>query len=240
MEVESLGDLAKKQIRELIITGQFKPGQQLKEEELCKRFQISRPPIREAFKMLEADGLVTRRPRRGVFVAEMTAKDIWEVYTLKAVIYQMAASLAMAVMTAKDLAALQAAVERMTACVEREPVDLRQYQLHHRAFHEIVMSLAGNERLSRVENNLRYQVSRISYTSLQNPEHLKASLQYHRQIMAAMKKGDRVLTCRLMKAHVLEALDVALAQVPADSQAALPEQGPSRLPYHGEILEVAL
>ena len=217
MDVESLVDLAKKHIRELIITGVFKPGQQLKEDEICNRFRFSRPPIREAFKMLEAEGLVTRKPRCGVFVARMTPKDIWEIYTLKAVIYQMAASLAMAVMTDKDLEALQTAVDQMTACVATEPVVLRQYQLHHRAFHEIVLTLAGNNRLAQVENNLRFQISRISYNSLKNSAHLKASLEYHRQILAAMKKRDRTLACRLMKEHVLDALDLALTLLPVDS-----------------------
>lgn len=238
MEIESLGDLAQKRIRELIITGAFKPGQQLKEEELCSRFQISRPPIREAFKMLEAEGLVTRRPRRGVFVAEMTAKDIWEIYTLKAVTYQMAASLAMAVMTAEDVAALEAAVARMAAVAAGWPVDLRQYQLHHRTFHETIMTLAGNERLSRIERNLRYQVSRISYTSLNDPGHLRDSVAYHRRIAAAMRQGDRPLACRLMKEHVLDALDVALRLLPGES--GRPASGAGPFPADADLLEVAL
>ena len=52
---------------------------QLKEDELCEKDGISRPPIREAFKTLEADGLVTRMARRGVFVSEFNEKDIWEI-----------------------------------------------------------------------------------------------------------------------------------------------------------------
>jgi DNA-binding GntR family transcriptional regulator len=240
MDVESLVDLAKKHIRELIITGVFKPGQQLKEDEICNRFRFSRPPIREAFKMLEAEGLVTRKPRCGVFVARMTPKDIWEVYTLKSVIYQMAASLAMAVMTDKDLQALETTVDQMTACIATEPVVLRQYQLHHRAFHEIIMILAGNSRLAQVENNLRFQISRISYNSLKNPAHLKASLEYHRQIFAAMKKADRALACKLMKEHVLDALDLALKLLPADSSEAPIHEGTSHFSSHGDIIDIAL
>lgn len=238
MNVESLVDLAQKNIRELIITGVFKPGQRLKEDEICSRFRFSRPPIREAFKMLEAEGLVTRKPRCGVFVARMTPKDVWEIYTLKSVIYQMAASLAMAVMTDKDLQALEAAVEQMAACAAADPVELRQYQLHHRAFHEIILSLAGNRRLAQVENNLRFQISRISYNSLKNPAHLKASLEYHRQILAAMKKADRALTCRLMKEHVLEALDMALTLLPADPGDPPVNEGALGFSSSGDIMEM--
>jgi DNA-binding GntR family transcriptional regulator len=240
MDVESLADLAKKHIRELIITGVFEPGLQLKEDEICNRFRFSRPPIREAFKMLEAEGLVTRKPRCGVFVAKMTPKDIWEIYTLKAVIYQMATALAMAVMADTDLEALEAAVEQMTACVAAEPVVLRQYQLNHRAFHEIVLTLAGNSRLAQVENNLRFQISRISYNSLKNPAHLKASLEYHRQILSAMKKKDRALACRLMKEHVLDALDLALTLLPADSAETPTKEMDLRFSSHDNIIEMTL
>jgi len=238
MEVESLADLAKKHIRELIITGVFEPGQQLKEDDLCNRLRFSRPPIREAFKMLEAEGVVTRKPRCGVFVAKMTPKDIWEVYTLKAVTYQMAAALAMAVMTDKDLEALEAAVAQMTACVAEEPVALRRYQLHHRAFHERIMTLAGNSRLAQIEDNLRFQISRISYNTLKNLDHLKASLEYHRQILAAMKKNDRRRVCRLMKAHVLDALDLALTLLPVDSGEAPTDEDILRFSSHDDIIEM--
>ena len=93
MEVQSLSDLAREHIMKQIAQGVLIPGQQIKEEEIAGRLNISRPPIREAFKSLEAEGLVVRRPRRGVFVTEMTLKDVWEVYTLKAYLYAMTAVL---------------------------------------------------------------------------------------------------------------------------------------------------
>ena len=95
MRIESLVDLAKRHIQLWIIKGEYQPGQRLKEEEISARLDISRPPVREAFKFLEAEGLVIRKPRRGVFVSEMTAKDVWEAYTLKATLYEMATQLAL-------------------------------------------------------------------------------------------------------------------------------------------------
>jgi DNA-binding GntR family transcriptional regulator len=154
------------------------------------------------------------------------------------VIYQMAAALAMAVMTAKDVAPLEAAVVQMAAVVASPPVDLRQYQQHHRVFHETIMTLAGNDRLTRIERNLRFQVSRISYTSLQDPGHLQDSLAYHRRIAAAMRQGDRPLACRLMKEHVLDALDVALRLQPDESGE--PASGAGPFPADADLLEVAL
>ena len=90
MHIESITDLAKRHIQVWIIKGEYQPGQQIKEEEIAARLDISRPPVREAFKMLEAEGLVVRKPRRGVYVTEMTGKDVWEAYTLKAALYELA------------------------------------------------------------------------------------------------------------------------------------------------------
>ena len=128
MKIESIVDIAKRHIEEWIITGQFLPGEQLKEEEISQRLEISRPPVREALKALEATGLVIRKPRRGVFVPEMTEKDIWEIYTLKATLYEMAIDLAIPAFTKKEVARLESLVEKMETCVQNEPFDVLQYR----------------------------------------------------------------------------------------------------------------
>ncbi len=206
MKVASLADLVTTQIRELIITAKFTPGQQLKEDELCKLFAISRPPIREAFKTLEANGLVIRKPRKGVFVAEFTAKDVEEVYTIVAMLYSKATEMAMKHITAKDLAELASKVDTMENLAKANKVNVIDYQKAHRDFHEIIMILAGNERMRLWEKQLRYQISIISYKSFQEREHLLASRDYHRRIHGAMSKGDVNEATVLMEEHVLVAL----------------------------------
>lgn len=208
MRVESLVDLAKHHIELWIIKGEYEPGQKLKEEEISERLGISRPPIREAFKTLEAEGLVERRPRRGVFVSEMTEKDVWEAYTLKAVLYEMAAGLAIDVINPAQIKQLSVSVTEMDQCINRSPVDILQYQQDHQDFHDLIMTISGNQRLKKISVSLHNQVCRFSYQSLQDHQHLESSLWYHREIVKAFKSGDKESACRLMKAHVLEALDV--------------------------------
>ena len=210
MRIESLVDLAKRHIQLWIIKGEYQPGQRLKEEEISARLDISRPPVREAFKFLEAEGLVMRKPRRGVFVSEMTAKDVWEAYTLKATLYEMATELALDHMTHRQLTELEAFVEKMGDCVTADPVDLLGYQAHHQEFHDMIMLISGNERLKKISASIHLQVCRFSYKSLQNKTHLNASLRYHRRIISALKQKNKALACKLMKDHVLEALDVLL------------------------------
>lgn len=213
MQVESLVDLAKHHIELWIIKGEYGPGQKLKEEEISLRLGISRPPVREAFKTLEAEGLVERRPRRGVFVSEMTEKDVWEAYTLKAVLYEMAAGLAIDVIGVAQTDELAAIVDAMENCVGSEPVDIIEYQQHHRDFHDIIMTISGNRRLKKISVSLHNQVCRFSYQSLKDRAHLVSSLWYHREIVKSFKSGNKESVCRLMKAHVLEALDVCRQQL---------------------------
>jgi DNA-binding GntR family transcriptional regulator len=208
MKIESIADIAKRNIQEWVVTGHFQPGKQIKEEEISQRLGISRPPVREALKMLEAAGLVFRKPRCGVFVPEMTEKDMWEVYTLKATLYEMATGLAMDVISEQEIRKLETYVKKMEVCVGKEPLDVLRYQDLHKTFHDSLMSIAGNDRLRTFASNLHNQVTLFSYKSLQDNNHLNTSVRYHRDIVNAMKQKDTALACRLMKEHVLNALDV--------------------------------
>ncbi len=210
MKIESLVDLAKRHIQLWIIKGEYQPGQRLKEEEISARLDISRPPVREAFKFLEAEGLVMRKPRRGVFVSEMTAKDVWEAYTLKATLYEMATELALDNISDPQIAELESFVKKMEDCAFAEPVNLLGYQEHHQEFHDRIMLISGNQRLKKISASIHLQVCRFSYKSLQDKTHLEASIRYHRRILNALKKKNKSLACKLMKDHVLEALDVLL------------------------------
>ena len=206
MKVDSIVDRACQHIQEWIVTGRFRPGEQIKEENISQRLEISRPPVREALKMLEATGLVVRKPRRGVFVPLLTRKDVWEIYTLKAALYELVTELAMDVLTDVQVRELETLVEKMERIVSEDPVDILRYQKHHKGFHSRLMEIAGNGRLNAFAANLHNQVTPFSYKSLQQKNHLLTSVRYHREIIDAIKIGDRPLACRLMKRHVLDAL----------------------------------
>ena len=224
MEIESIVDLAKRHMELWIIKGEYEPGQKLKEEEIAMRLGISRPPIREAFKALETEGLVVRKPRRGVFVTEMTAKDVWEAYTLKAALYEMATELAMVKISSDQNGELDAIVRRMEDCITKEPVDLLQYQDYHQSFHHQIMIISGHDRLKKISISIHNQVGRFSYRSLQDKSHLTSSVRYHRKIINAMKAKNKPLACRLMKEHVLEALDVLMSMPGFDKENVAAEQ----------------
>lgn len=206
MRIESVAESARRHIQEWIDTGILMPGEQLKEEELASRLNISRPPIREAFKDLEAIGLVVRKPRRGVFVVELAQKDMWEVYTLKAHLYELGLQIAFSKLSAAHLNALRGQCDEMQRCVRREPPDIQRYQHVHHAFHDLILEVSGHQRLIQFASSLHQQVRRYSYLAFHEPGHLEASLEAHQRIVAAIAKKQLKQACRLMREHVLDGL----------------------------------
>lgn len=207
MKVESLADMVKRYLEKWIATDNLKPGQQIKEDEIASRLEVSRPPVREAFKALESEGLVIKKPRKGVFVVKMSKADVIEVYMLKANLYSMATELALEHITKVQLDGLEKLVQKMEGCIFKDISDILGYQKFHRKFHIRIMDIAGNGRLGTIATNLHKQIRRFSYQTLQHKKHLVKSAEYHRAIVEEMLKKDKKNACRIMKEHVLDALN---------------------------------
>lgn len=133
-------------IRELIMTGVVAPGERLVETELSERFGTSRGPVRDAFKELEQSGLVVSIPRRGTFVATLTADDIDEIYTLRLALERLAITQTAVVATADDIATMRAAIERLTEA--QRTGDRRGGAEADIAIHRLIVRTAGHERLT--------------------------------------------------------------------------------------------
>lgn len=209
MKIKTVVDLARQHLEDSIIRGHLHPGQQIKEEDIASRLGISRPPVREALKILETEGLITRKPRRGVFVTEIKEKDIWEIYTIKIALYELSIHLAFDRLSEEVIKKLKNAIQQMEGCMSKEPCDRIKYQKFHEDFHHTIINITGNQRLKRIISILHNQVKRISYASLSDKEHLRESCNYHRKIFEALKKGDKALAEKLTREHILKGLNVA-------------------------------
>lgn len=203
MKVPSLTDIASVYLEEAIFTGKLKPGSQIKEGHVSSELGFSRLPIREAFKVLEADGLVVRIPRRGVFVAEIKQKDAWEIYTLKADLYSFSIRLSFDRLTGADLSRMGSLVSAMEESARSESPSISSYQELNTSFHDLHVDAAGHQRLKKMLRTLHNQVRYYSYQTLLNPEHLRASCEYHRKIYDAFKAGDLAATQQLTQEHVM-------------------------------------
>jgi len=209
MKIKSIVDHTAKALEDMIVKGKLKPGQKVKEQEISTRLGISRPPLREAFKILEADGLIRREPRRGVFVSELKDGDIWEIYTLKLALYTLGVTLAMDKITNGEVEKLEKVVLQMekSALGDSSP-DVMKYEELNNLFHEMTANIAGHARLKKMQQSLNNQIKRIAFRSFGDRKHLEASCKYHRKILDAIKAKDKTRAEQLTREHILRGLEV--------------------------------
>ena len=207
MRVPNITDIVREYIERSIYTGKFKPGSKITEAKVASALNISRPPIRETFKLLEAEGLIERIPRRGVFVVEINGQDAWEIYTLKAELYVFSITLAFDRLGAPDISRMGRMVEAMEECVRSDPVRILAYQELNANFHDVPIEVSGHQRLKRTLQKLHDQMRYFSYQTLSDCDHMKRSCDYHRRMYEAIRDGDLEETVKLSRAHVMAALE---------------------------------
>jgi DNA-binding GntR family transcriptional regulator len=150
-----LGHAVTTAIRELIMTGAVDPGERLVETELSERFGTSRGPVRDAFKELEQSGLVVSVPRRGTFVATLTAADMHEIYPLRLALEKLAIRTSAQIATEQDVATMRAAIDRLTEA--HRTGDRRAGAEADIAIHRLIVRTAGHERLTEAWERLADQ-----------------------------------------------------------------------------------
>ena len=202
-----LGVQIAEMLKQAILEGDFKGGDQLGEHDLQVRFGVSRSPLREAFRELEKLGLVEIIPRKGSFVRRISRKDIEENFPVRAALEGLAAELAAKNMTKNTLDRLEDILEEMKKATRDE--DIRRYYTYHLQFHEIFIERAENELLINTLGRFRMQSlwHRFSYQYYQ--EDLEKSFQVHQDILDSFKdpKMDPEKIRILVEYHINEALN---------------------------------
>jgi DNA-binding GntR family transcriptional regulator len=187
-------------VREAILEGRLRPGQRIVETELAERLEVSKSPVREAMKELEREGLVVIHPHQGAFVRDVTAKDIREIRTIRAVLEGLAVDLAMERSDPAWLRSLDDQVARM-----RRATDKAQLNDLHRAFHESLVDGAASERLSEFLGSLRVQVrTLLAFVDLLYGD-ADAIADDHAHLMDVIRTGDRGAARSATETHVNDA-----------------------------------
>jgi DNA-binding GntR family transcriptional regulator len=182
----SLVDQIANTLRDDILIGRFKGGDQLLEDSLKIEFGISRTPLREAFRILEKEGLVAILPRRGTFVKRITGQDIEENFPVRAILEGLAARLAYENLRDQDINEMEEVLEYMKEAAQRK--DFIDYAKNHITFHEIFINASGNETLIALLHNLRMHTLWHRYTHHYYKEDFRNSLKIHRRIIDLFKE----------------------------------------------------
>jgi len=198
--LNSLHDEVASKLRERIFSGDLAPGSFIDEPALCADLAISRTPLREALKVLTAEGLLRHEPRRGCFVNQITEQDLDQIFPVIALLEGRCAFEAANNATDADLAALEQLHERLQRNAKAKRIT--EYFDTNFAIHEAIILLANNPWLSQVIGDLRKLVKLARLQQLHAPGRLEQSLSEHLAVYAALKAHDAEGAEAAMRTHI--------------------------------------
>lgn len=202
IERESVTEKVTAALRTYIISGVLKPGTRLVESQLAEQLHVSRAPVREAFRVLEPEGLVVSKPGKGTFVAEISVDDVIEIYTLRSVLERLAVRLAVERITKEDLAQLSHILERMEEAASRHDAG-RILELSW-AFHEAIWKLSGHRRLQEILSNMIGPIRMIRALKAEAYDALPDIPMKHVELLEALSSGDVREAEKVMTEHIAE------------------------------------
>jgi DNA-binding GntR family transcriptional regulator len=197
MEYFTKSDVVTAALRELVITGELPPGTELRQRDLAARFNVSPTPVREALKRLESEGLVEYDVHRGSRVIDTAFEADEENFLIRASLEGLAVSLAATRVTPADLDALEALNDQLSSCSDRDP---HASELNRR-FHFRLYEAARSPLLLALLRLLWHSFPQGS--RIVRP--LSESVDQHRLILAALRRGDREIAESITRRHILEA-----------------------------------
>ena len=200
----SLHDGVASRLRDLVFERVLAPGSFIDELALAAQWQISRTPLREAIKVLAAEGLVDLVPRRGARVVELTDADAEQLFPVMAMLEGRCAHEATQRASADDLAQLQLLHDQLERHAAAHDVD-GYYRVNH-LFHSQVQALAANRWLDRATGDLRRFMRLWRGRQLKLPGRIDASINEHRVLLAAIRDGDALRAERAMHDHLMAQL----------------------------------
>jgi DNA-binding GntR family transcriptional regulator len=226
----TLSEQVANELREAIVRGRLRPGQHIVEREIAQAMRLSRGPVRDAFRILENEGLVVRYAHRGTFVTGMQARDAEEIYSLREPLEVLAVDYAIKYATDEQFDELDAIVDRMTELsktpysqVEATDLDIQ--------FHDMVYRISGHKRLQAVWAALRGQVRLlvITHRTLDPADFRERGIEYHRRFVDCLRSRDRQAAHEMVHEHLTMSFTSVMKAIRA-TEAALDN---ARSNHHG-------
>ena len=195
-----LRDVVSEALRQAIREGVLKPGERLMEIQLADELGVSRTPIREAVRKLELEGFVVMMPRRGTYVADISLKDVVQVFEIRSALEELAAGLAAERITPDELEELERIVVEISEYIARDEFD-KIVDAGIR-FHGVLYRASRNSRLVDILHNLREQMLRFRSISMHYPGRLAATWEEHRQLVEYIANHNSVQARKIAKKHM--------------------------------------
>lgn len=187
-------------IREKILAGEYKHGEELKEMALASELGVSRTPVREALRQMELEGLVKIIPNKGASVIGITAKDMEDIYSMRSLLEGLCANLAAQRINEEQINKLEEIAYLTDFHVKKGNLE-KLYELDNQ-FHEVMYEASGSRMIKHVLSDFHHYVERVRKASLQSPGRSELFNEEHKAILEAIREKDGIKAEQLANAHM--------------------------------------
>lgn len=196
-------------IRELVVEGELTPGEKVPELALCERFGVSRTPLREALKVLAAEGIIELLPNRGAVVARISAEQIDELFPIMGALEALAGELACQRISDGEIKKIRKLHDRMLVHFERG--ERAPYARLNQDIHNAFFEIAGNAALSALYQSLMARIHSARFLARKTPEHWQRAIDDHVAMIDALEARDSARIGQLLKQHLEHKADMVRA-----------------------------
>ena len=207
----ALHEQVAQRLRQMLVEGRIAPGAKLNERELSELLRVSRTPLREAIKMLAAEGLVELLPNRGAIAVSLSESDVLNTFEVIAGLEGLAGELAAQRITGDELAEVQAMQFEMMAAYTRR--DLSAYYTLNARIHNAITAAAKNPVLSTVYNQVNARLQALRFRSNQDGDKWKRAVKEHEKMIEALVARDGAAMREVLLTHLRNKRDVVLEQL---------------------------
>lgn len=187
-------------VREMLLDGSIRPGARIAERELCDLLRVSRTPLREALKVLAAEGLVVLLPNRGARAAKPTSRSLQDLFEVCEGLEALAGELACRRITDTQLAAIREMHREMVACYEAD--DMARYFRCNRLIHEAIVRAADNAPLNALYDSVAARIRGVRYLAPMPKEHWAVAIKEHEGILNALERRDGQGLAHILRHHL--------------------------------------
>lgn len=202
---------AAQRLRQMLLEGHIPPGAKLNERELSESLHVSRTPLREAIKMLAAEGLVELLPHRGAIAVSLSEKDVMDTFEVMAGLEGMSGELAAERITEAELAEIRAMHFEMLAAYTR--TDLPAYYAVNMRIHHAINAAAKNPVLTATYNQVNARLQGLRFRSNQDGAKWKRAVKEHDKMVEALAARDGAAMRSVLVAHLVNKRDVVMTQM---------------------------
>lgn len=201
-------------LRDAIVAGRLKPGERIRERELVSLLGVSRSPLREAIRILEAEGLITSMAHRGARVSELSATDLHDMLQVRIMLESFAARLFVERLDEAALRRMEEQVERARAAGSQ--VDLQANFDLGLEFHDLLVAASGNRKVVQLHENLKRHQTRYQHFAFARLGRDLRALDEHAEMVAALRARDLAAVETKIHAHLLRFHEYLAPLLPVD------------------------